>query len=134
MSASEVRSGKEKLQILVVDDEPIVRHSIKLLLEYYGHEVSGAENGEDALAHLAQRKCDLVITDFFMPGMCGDELITRIRQLSPEQPIVLVSGSLPESRLEPLLNQMNAYLQKPFSLEQLRTAVDRALRRPGIWK
>lgn len=129
MSASEERSGNDNLQILVVDDEPFVCHSIKLLLEYYGHEVSGVQSGEVALAHLTERKCDLVITDFFMPGMCGDELVARIREFSPKLPIVLVSGSLPEAQLGPLSNRIDAYLQKPFSLQALMTAVDRAVHR-----
>lgn len=132
MSASEERSGNDNLQILVVDDEPIVRNSIKLLLEYFGHEVSEVESGEVALAHLAERKFDLVITDFFMPGMCGDELVTRIRQHSLKLPIILVSGTMPESGLGPLSDQINAFLQKPFSLEALRDAVNRAVRRSGM--
>jgi len=132
MSASEERSGTGNLKILVVDDEPTVRESTKLLLEYFGHEVSEVESGELALAYLAARKCDLVITDFFMPGMHGDELVTRIRKHSPNQPIILVSGTMPESNLGPLSLEINAFLEKPFSLEQLRNAVDRAVRRSGM--
>lgn len=129
MSASVKPSGDDNFQFLVVDDEPDVRQSLKLLLEHYGHEVSLVESGELALAHLADRKFDLVITDYFMPGMRGDELITRILQRSPKQPIVLVSGSLPESVLGQLSNHIGGFLQKPFSLEALRNAVDRAVRR-----
>jgi CheY-like chemotaxis protein len=128
MSESAKRAGNGNFQILVVDDEPTVCLSIKLLLQRDGHEVSGVESGEVALTKMAERRFDLVITDFFMPGMRGDELIARIRKLTPKQPIVLVSGSMPERELGPISNHIDGYLEKPFSLESLRKAVDRAVR------
>lgn len=128
MSASKKTPSSANFQILVVDDEHGVRLSIKLLLEREGHGVAAVENGEMALARFAERKFDLVITDFSMPGMRGDELVTRIRQLSPKQPIVLTSGFVDESK-RGTLNQVNAFLPKPFSVESLREAVDLAVGR-----
>lgn len=122
------RSGGDKLHILVVDDEPSVRRGIKLLLKHDGHEVSEAESGEAALAQFAGGKFDLVITDFLMPGMRGEELVTRIRQLAPKQPIIMASGFVEESQAGPA-GQADAFLQKPFSLESLRKAVDQVVHR-----
>lgn len=129
MSASAKRSGDHNFQILVVDDEPAVRLSLKLLLQHEGHEVSGVESGEVALAQLAERKFDLVITDLFMPGMRGDELVTRVRKLEAKQPIILISGFVTENKLGELSMHIDAFLQKPFSLESLREAVNRAVGR-----
>src|ERR1035441_9510059 len=129
MSALEKKEGHDNYQILVVDDEQGIRLSIKLLLEREGHGVSVVESGAVALAQFAERKFDLVITDLSMPGMRGDELVTRIRQLSPKQPIVMASGFLDQSKVGQASNQVDAFLPKPFSLEALRNAVDQAVRR-----
>ena len=61
-------------RILVVDDEPLVCDAVKMMLEFDGHVVETAPNGKDALALLERSKFDLVITDFEMPMMKGDEL------------------------------------------------------------
>ena len=60
---------KTNIQILVVDDEPSVRAALSLLLKYEGHEVRTADCGEAALLMLGQHEFDIVITDFFMPGI-----------------------------------------------------------------
>ena len=129
MIALDKREGHDNYQILVVDDEHSIRLSIKLLLEREGHGVSAVESGAVALAQFAERKFDLVITDFSMPGMRGDELVTRIRQLSPKQPIVMASGFVDESNAGQASNQVDAFLPKPFSLEALRNAVDQTVHR-----
>jgi CheY-like chemotaxis protein len=114
--------------ILVVDDDSAVRESVSLLLQYDGHEVAPVESGTLALAKLAERQFDLVITDYAMPGMRGDELISRIRQQMPRQPILMISAYAHEARLSG--TPVNGILEKPFSLAALRNAVGQALR-PG---
>jgi len=59
-------------QILVVDDEPSVSRTIRMLLEYDGHEVQTVVSGEEALALMELRQFDLVITDYSLGGMQGD--------------------------------------------------------------
>jgi CheY-like chemotaxis protein len=118
------------LEILVVDDEALVGESIKLLLGFEGHKVCHVESGEAALAELAQRKFDLVITDFLMPGMQGDELVASIRQLAPAQPIIMVTAFLQEFKVfGQSSGQPDAVLLKPFSLTELCDAIDRVLTR-----
>jgi CheY-like chemotaxis protein len=118
------------LEILVVDDEALVGESIKLLLNHEGHKVCHVQSGEAALAELAQRKFDLVITDFLMPGMQGDELVASIRQLAPAQPIIMVTAFLQEFKVfGQLAGQPDAVLLKPFSLTELCDAIDRVLTR-----
>jgi DNA-binding response OmpR family regulator len=118
------------LEILVVDDEALVGESIKLLLNHEGHKVCHVQSGEAALAELAQRKFDLVITDFLMPGMQGDELVASIRQLASAQPIIMVTAFLQEFKVfGQLAGQPDAVLLKPFSLTELCDAIDRVLTR-----
>ena len=66
-------------RILVVDDEPFVCEAVKLLLATDGHSVETAANGPEALSKYDPDKFDLVITDFAMEGMKGDELAEKIK-------------------------------------------------------
>jgi CheY-like chemotaxis protein len=119
---------KKKLEILVVDDEELVGESIKLLLGHEGHRVCHVDSGEAALAELAQRKFDVVITDFLMPGMQGDELVASIRQLAPAQPIIMITAFLKEFKVfGKASGQPDAVLLKPFSLTDLRDVIGRVL-------
>jgi len=119
---------KKGIQILVVDDEPTVSRAIKLLLEHDGHEVQLVDSGEAALTQLAQRKFDLIITDFSMPGMQGDQLVTRIRQLLPNQPIIMATAFAEEYKVFARPDGgVDALLFKPFSFRELRETMDRVL-------
>jgi CheY-like chemotaxis protein len=103
----------------------MVRRAIRKLLKYAGHEVEDVDNGEAALALLAQRKFDIVMTDFSMPGMQGDELITRIRLLLPTQPIIMATTFAEEHKVfgQPS-GRINALLLKPFSFKELNEAIE----------
>jgi CheY-like chemotaxis protein len=119
---------KKELEILVVDDEAIIGESIKMLLGHAGHKVTHVANGEAALAALALRKFDLVITDFLMPGMQGDELVASIRQLVPSQPIIMVTAFLQEFKVFGRSSgHPDAILLKPFSLTDLHEAIERVV-------
>src|SRR5690348_15551716 len=78
--------------ILVVDDEPAVRDTLKTALTFEGHTVELAGDGPEALQKLAERKFDIVFTDFNMPEMLGNDLVRRIRKKYPHQVIVMVTG------------------------------------------
>ena len=78
--------------ILLVDDN---RHGLiarRTVLEELGYHVRICESGAEALELFATQPVDLLITDFRMPNMDGVELITRIREMRPELPIILLSG------------------------------------------
>jgi CheY-like chemotaxis protein len=104
-------------RILLVDDQRPVRDSINLLLGLDGHTVVGAANGVEALALFKPDHFDLVITDFETPQMNGNELATRIKQVSPSQPILMVTAYA--ERLGNADNPVDAVLSKPFQLETL---------------
>jgi CheY-like chemotaxis protein len=121
-------SVKEGVQILVVDDEPLIRHSMKMLLEHDGHKVCAVESGEAALELLAQRRFDLIITDFSMPGMHGDQLVACIRASLPDQPIIMATAFVEEYKVfGQASGNVDALLLKPFSFKELRETIERVL-------
>ena len=102
--------------ILVVDDEPFVCESIKMLLAYDGHDVQTASGGAEALTRFDPEKIQVVFTDFYMPGMKGDELAEKIKARSPATPIILLTAFPPPSK-PPAIDLV---LTKPFMLQSLR--------------
>ncbi|HUC84494.1 MAG TPA: response regulator, partial [Candidatus Acidoferrales bacterium] len=85
-------SARARYQILVVDDEPTVCKAIQMMLRYYGHEVQTANDGETALALFKAGQFDLIITDYLMPEMKGDQLVTLMKRCRPGQRIIMVTA------------------------------------------
>jgi len=79
--------------VLVIDDDPAVRTTIKLILEREGHAVALAPEGRAGLARLAAGGINLLICDIFMPGMDGFETLREVRKCRPELPVIVISGS-----------------------------------------
>ena len=111
-------------RILVVDDEPLVCDAVKLMLDFDGHVVESVGNGKDALAMLEKGKFDLVITDFEMPLMKGDELAAAIKARDPKQPVVMITAyaEMLQASANPLKG-VDFIISKPFLLENLREAI-----------
>ena len=112
----------------MVDDEPVVRDAIKMVLEFDGHKVQTAGDGKEALSLLEQGRFDLVTTDFFMSGMKGDELAAAIKQRLPSQPVLMISsnGAIAKAAGNPLPG-VDLVIGKPFSVEDLRNAIAKVL-------
>ena len=119
-------------RILVVDDEPLICDAVKMMLEFDGHLVETAGNGKEALAILADRQFDLIITDFQMPIMKGDELAAAIKARDPQQPVVLITayGELLQASGNPLTG-VDLVISKPFLLETLRDAIAKVAPQPA---
>lgn len=111
-------------QILVVDDEPAVCDAIKMMLKFDGHEVQTANGSKAALSLLEQGKFDLIIMDYSMPGMKGDELAAVIKERLPHQPIIMITAyaEMLKSSSDPLPG-VDFIISKPFSLADLREAI-----------
>ena len=109
--------------ILLVEDDPDVRGSIKLLLSIDRHTVTEAANGHEALQLFTGSRYDLVITDYRMPGMLGDELAQNIKNLVPTQPILMVTAYL--EKLVDAGKPADAVIGKPLSIDDLRRAMAR---------
>jgi CheY-like chemotaxis protein len=111
-------------RILVVDDEPLVCDAVKMMLAFDGHEVESASGGKAALALLEKSHFDLVLTDYDMPAMKGDELAAAIKARSPQQPVVMITAYADVLRASgnPLTG-VDLVIGKPFLLENLREAI-----------
>jgi two-component system cell cycle sensor histidine kinase/response regulator CckA len=118
--------------ILLVEDDPVVRHVVRLLLELEGDVVLEAKDGEEALTILAgyHGALDLLLTDVMMPGLSGAEVCERVRAGRPGLPTLFISGFYPEAVFpDQRLPASAAFLAKPFMPEELVDAVDELLTR-----
>lgn len=118
--------------LLLVDDSPTVRTIVKVYLTGLNFEYLEAANGNEALEVLQKSSVDLVIADVNMPGMDGVTFIERLRA-SPTPslrslPVILLSGEKSEdTQARGLKAGAHAFVKKPVSNEELRSAIDRAL-------
>ncbi|MCX8155023.1 MAG: response regulator [Verrucomicrobiae bacterium] len=116
--------------ILIVDDQAEVLAALQLTLRLRGYHVLGARSGPEALQLLQSQPglIDVLVTDFAMPEMDGRQLIQRVKEIVPSLPAIAISGNASPSDIESLLALgVVAFLQKPFSVEALSGAIERAL-------
>lgn len=116
--------------MLVVDDEPQVRATVREALLYEGYAVTEAENGEDALAAIANEQPDIVLVDLWMPVMDGWELRKRLLEKHPRLPVIVLSAV--ELKREDLIRlDADVVVEKPFDLDDLYDAIRDTLARRG---
>jgi CheY-like chemotaxis protein len=117
-------------RILVVDDEPMVRALITRALTDEGYEVVPVANGRAALdaARRAEVGFDLIVTNNYMPGLTGPELVARVRQDFPDLPILHIDDIARRGRLGHLPTDVPT-IYKPFSVTALQDAVRKLLQR-----
>jgi DNA-binding NtrC family response regulator len=114
--------------ILVIDDEAIVRMSCTRTLGPKGYNIDTAEHCVEGLHRLKQKRYDLVLTDFKMPHMDGLELAAHIAAKHPETKIILFTGySTEETALSAVQQGVYYYMEKPFTPEDLIAVVQKAL-------
>ncbi len=115
-------------QILVVDDEAKMRRVLEIMLQKMGHRVLSAENGREALAIFQAKQVDLVITDLRMPEMDGIALLTSLRAQQSDVPVVVITahGTI-ETAVTAMKHGACDYILRPFDIEVLELAVNKAL-------
>ena len=117
-------------RILVIDDEDVIRALVREILETAGHETTGAESVERALALLEDHEFDLVVSDVIMPGLSGLELLDAVQSRRASLPVVLITGAGTYDTLSQALTRGAAGLvTKPFSHAELQAAVADTLAR-----
>ena len=137
---AEVTGGREKsidrrgLQqalghetVLLVEDEPAVRESMRSVLAKNGYNVLEARNGQEALniARDYQGQIELLVTDLVLPGMGGKDVAQQLREVRPQAPVLYISGYSHETRAH--ASEEEVVFQKPFTGEALTRKVREAL-------
>src|SRR5271165_2266268 len=119
-----------KRRILVVDDTPLIREHLRVILEMDGYEVETAGDGRAALAAVRERLFHLVITDLRMPDMSGIELLTTVRaEKLPFGVIVLTGHGDTQVALDAMKAGADDFVTKPYEPDHLRFLVQRILER-----
>lgn len=115
--------------VLVVDDEPGIRETLKRFLEKDGHEVAVAGSVDESLVLLKEYRFDVVVSDIYMPGASGVDLLKAIHADSPDTKVILVTGEPSvETASEAVRSQVFDYLQKPVSRARICHTVNAAVR------
>ncbi len=112
-----------RMRVLIVDDEAEMRRMLSEALGDY--DTIEARDGEEALAEIGDDLPDLVITDIRMPGMDGYALLKKIKERSPETPVLAISGFVTDADI--IDYDFDAFLEKPMNLKEFRDFVDAAL-------
>ncbi len=127
------RASRESALVLVVDDEPSVVRALVEILEEMGHQARAAAAGSEALDILRQDEIDLVLLDIEMPRMDGFELLDKLDGLEADPEVVVVTGRFDtQAAIEAIRRGANAYLTKPFRLDEVRVTVERALEKRRV--
>jgi two-component system response regulator HydG len=118
----------DKGNLLIVDDEAIVRDSLGKWFREEGYEVGSAESASEALTRMAERHWDLALLDIKMPGTDGMELQRRLREIDPDLPVIIMTGyASVETAVEALKNGAYDYVTKPFDPDDIANVVRNAL-------
>ena len=126
-----VATQKEKIRILVIDDEDVIRDYMAEMFTMQGHLVDVAANGPEAIALFKAGHYDVIFSDLGLPGMTGWEIAKTIRATNREVPIVLLSGwsiQLDDARVKE--SGITLVLPKPCQMQDLLNAVQAVLKRP----
>jgi two-component system OmpR family response regulator len=119
-----------KRRVLVVDDEENVTHLVSSALRFDGFETVTADNGQSALAAVAEADPDLVVLDVMMPGMDGLGVLQNLRAAGSQVPVIfLTARDTANDRIGGLRAGADDYVVKPFSVEELLARVHAVLRR-----
>ncbi len=111
--------------ILIVEDDMYIHNLIKEILENEKYTVIDSYSGTEALRVLDKEKVDLVLLDLMLPGLNGEEVIKRVKDI----PIIVISAKVsPDSKVQALLNGANDYLTKPFNKDELLARIKVQLR------
>lgn len=114
--------------ILVVDDEEVIREGMRRILEAEGFHVITSASGQTAIEKIQERDFDVVVTDLKMPGMDGIEVLKTIKILQPEVPVIIITGySTVDTAVDAMKNGAFDYIAKPFTSDLIIDKVQKAI-------
>jgi signal transduction histidine kinase/CheY-like chemotaxis protein len=126
---SHVREGSGK-RVLVIDDEESILQMVREALTPRGYEVDTAPDGESGLRRMGEKKYDVALCDWKMPGLNGQEVYERARTLNPalSSRMIFITGDVINERTRKFLEQQNKIcLPKPFTIAEFRAAIKKVL-------
>src|SRR4030066_1426783 len=127
----------DQVQIIVIDDEQIMRDGCQRILSKDGWSVLTAENGKKGLEEIQghPENIDVILLDLMMPGMSGMEVLDQVRIIDPNLLVIVITGyATVESAVEAMKKGAYDFIPKPFTPDQLRIIVRRALERRTLQK
>lgn len=114
-------------RVLLVDDEAEVTALLYRRLTHRGYNCLCAQSGEEALGHLQEHGCDIIIMDVKMPGMGGIAALGQVRELYPRVPVILLSGHADmQAAVEAMQAGAFGYLMKPVDFDELLFKIEDA--------
>jgi two-component system, NtrC family, nitrogen regulation response regulator NtrX len=115
-------------KILVVDDERSIRNTLKDILEYEKYEVDLAEDGKKGLEMVRLVEYDIILCDIKMPGMDGIEVLEQLNSISPDTPVVMISGhGNIDTAVESIKKGAYDFIEKPLDLNRLLITIRNAM-------
>jgi len=120
--------NQDEIHILVVDDERIIRKGVERILTKEGWKVTTAENGEQGLELIKNNRFQILLLDLMMPGISGMEVLKVVRETHPDLLVIVITGyATVENAVEAMKKGAYDFIPKPFTPDQLRIVVRRAL-------
>ncbi|MDB9822358.1 response regulator [Deltaproteobacteria bacterium] len=117
----------EKINVLVVDDEKVIRDGCRRVLTDNGYNVLNAENGKEAMETLASEPVDIILLDLKMPVMSGEEVMEKTCTQYPDIPIIIITGhGTIDTAVECMKNGAYDFITKPFQIDQFLLTINRA--------
>jgi two-component system chemotaxis response regulator CheY len=121
-------------KILVVDDSGLARRMSRQLLEELGHSVEEAADGTQALERYVLNRHDVILLDMVMHGMYGLEVLTKLRQLNPTLPVIIVTADIQKTTREQVRSAgAVAMVNKPLNKEELASVLGVVLSGGAVW-
>ncbi|MBF0224269.1 MAG: response regulator [Desulfobacterales bacterium] len=115
-------------RILIIDDEKRIRDGCQKVLEQEGFEVLSAQNGTLGLQMIENEHFDIILLDLMMPGLSGFDVLEKVKSLHPDTVIIVITGyATVEHSIEAMKKGAFDFIPKPFSPDQLRIIVSKAI-------
>ena len=120
----------ENVKIVVIDDEPSVLESFKMILQIKDYEVDTFPDGPAAISKREKGKYDICFVDYKLPEMDGLQVLKRVKEIDPSIEVIVVTAYASEkSQSDAIALGALEYLRKPFLMEEIYELVDRGLRK-----
>ena len=117
-------------KILIVDDEPEIRSSLLGVLQDEGFLIETAQDAEQCLEKVRTTKPDVVLLDIWMPGRDGVQILSELKEIDPNLPVIVISGHATiQNALDATRKGAFDFIEKPFQVESILLSIDRALER-----